>query len=62
LIIHGDADAIVPLQQSKTMDEALSKANVQHKLDVIPGGGHDDTTFKPGLTRALQWFKDKLLK
>jgi acetyl esterase/lipase len=62
LIIHGDSDKIVPLQQAQAMDQALAKAGVKHKLEVIPGGGHDDNTFGPGLTKALQWFKDKLLK
>jgi len=62
LIVHGDDDKVVPLQQSQAMDQALAKAGVIHKLEVIPGGGHDDKTFSPGLTKALQWFKDKLLK
>lgn len=62
LIVHGDADAVVPLQQGQIMDQALAKAGVDHKLDVIPGGGHDDKTFGPGLTKALEWFKQKLLK
>jgi acetyl esterase/lipase len=62
LIIHGDSDKIVPLQQARAMDHALAKAGVEHKLEVIPGGGHDDTTFGPGLMKALQWFKIKLLK
>jgi acetyl esterase/lipase len=62
LIIHGDSDKIVPLQQAQAMDRALAKAGVEHKLEVIPGGGHDDTTFGPGLMKALQWFRAKLLK
>ncbi|MBS1725644.1 MAG: alpha/beta hydrolase [Armatimonadetes bacterium] len=62
LIVHGDDDKIVPLQQAKTMDAALAKAGVDHKLEVIPGGGHDDKTFGPGLLKALEWFKEKLLK
>jgi acetyl esterase/lipase len=62
LIVHGDEDKIVPLQQAKTMDQALAKAGVQHKLEVISGGGHDDKTFGPGVMKALQWFEDKLLK
>jgi acetyl esterase/lipase len=62
LIVHGDGDKIVPFQQAQTMDQALTKAGVEHELEVIPGGGHDDKTFGPGLTKALQWFKDKLLK
>jgi acetyl esterase/lipase len=62
LIVHGDSDKIVPLQQAQAMDRALARLGVEHKLVVIPGGGHDDKTFGPGLIEALQWFKDKLLK
>lgn len=62
LIVHGDSDKVVPLQQSRGMDQALAKAGVEHKLVVIPGGGHDDKTFEPGLTNALEWFKATLLK
>ena len=62
LIVHGDDDKVVPLQQAKAMDDALAKAGVVHKLEVVPGGGHDDKTFRPGVTQAVQWFKDKLLK
>jgi acetyl esterase/lipase len=62
LIVHGDGDKTVPLQQARTMDQALTRAGVEHKLDVIPGGGHDDRTFGPGLTKALEWFKQRLLK
>jgi acetyl esterase/lipase len=62
LIVHGDADKIVPLQQAQSMDQALTKAGVEHELAVIPGGGHDDKTFRPGVLKSVQWFKDKLLK
>ena len=62
LIVHGDDDKIVPLQQSQAMDGALAKADVVHKLDVVPGGGHDEKTFVPGIEKAVEWFKDKLLK
>jgi acetyl esterase/lipase len=62
LIVHGDADKVVPLQQGQVMDQALTKAGVEHKLEVVPGGGHDMNTFVPGVNKAVQWFKDKLLK
>ena len=62
LIIHGDEDKVVPLQQAQTMDLALAHAGIDHRLDAIPGGGHDEKTFVPGLMRAVQWFKDKLMK
>src|SRR5215813_8875751 len=62
LIIHGDSDRVVPFQQAQTMDHALAKAGVEHKLEVIRGGGHDDKTFEPGMMKALQWFRARLLK
>lgn len=62
VIIHGEVDKLVPLQQAVIMDQALNKAGVEHKLEVIPGGGHDEKTFVPGLMKALQWFRDHLLK
>lgn len=62
LIIHGDSDKVVPLQQAQAMDQALAKAGVEHKLEVVSGGDHDGKTFGTGVTKALQWFKDKLLK
>lgn len=62
LIVHGDDDKIVPLQQAKAMDSALTKADVDHKLEIIKGGGHDEKTFVPGVMHSIQWFKQKLLK
>ena len=62
LIVHGDEDKIVPLQQAQALDQALTKAGVDHQLAVVPAGGHDDKTFRPGVMKAVQWFKDKLLK
>ena len=46
LIVHGDADEIVPVQQSKRMDEALRAVHVPSELLLIPGGGHGDFFFK----------------
>jgi dipeptidyl aminopeptidase/acylaminoacyl peptidase len=40
LFIHGDADEVVPLEQSEVMIEALRAADVPAELLVIPGGGH----------------------
>src|SRR5262249_42005978 len=40
LLLHGDADDIVPLQQSVALEEALRKANVSVKLVRVAGGAH----------------------
>jgi acetyl esterase/lipase len=62
LIVHGDGDKIVPFQQAQVMERALTKAGVEHELEVVPAGGHDEKTFRPGVMKAIQWFKAKLLE
>jgi dipeptidyl aminopeptidase/acylaminoacyl peptidase len=42
LIIHGDADPLVPHCQSILLHEALSKHGVENELIIVPGGGHGD--------------------
>lgn len=40
LLIHGDADALVPYAQSAAMEAALRKAGVSTRLITVPGGVH----------------------
>lgn len=40
LLLHGDADEVVPYDQSVAMEKALRAANVPVKLIRIPGGKH----------------------
>ena len=40
LIIHGTADDIVPLDQSRRLRDALAKAGVEVKLVELEGEGH----------------------
>lgn len=40
LLIHGDADALVPLRQSTAMEALLGKSGVPVRLVVVPGGVH----------------------
>jgi acetyl esterase/lipase len=40
LMVHGDADRLVPLAQSQVFAEALTKAGVPNQLLVIHNGGH----------------------
>ena len=40
LLIHGDADTLVPLRQSTAMEALLGKSGVPVKLVVVPGGVH----------------------
>jgi len=40
LLIHGDADILVPLRQSTAMEALLGKSGVPVRLVVVPGGVH----------------------
>ncbi|HEU4778378.1 MAG TPA: alpha/beta hydrolase [Steroidobacteraceae bacterium] len=40
LLIHGDADKLIPYQQSVAMEGALRAAKVPSRLITIPGGEH----------------------
>jgi dipeptidyl aminopeptidase/acylaminoacyl peptidase len=43
LIIHGDADRLVPLAHGQRMYDALHAAGVESEMVVIPGGDHGFT-------------------
>lgn len=54
LLVHGDADAIVPLEASRTMMEYASRAD----LAVIPGAGHEFEGQLPEAVEAARaWVK-----
>jgi len=40
LLIHGDEDGIVPVEQSRIMDKALTKAGKPHEYVELKGVGH----------------------
>ncbi len=41
LIVHGDADAIVPIQQSRSFSAALQKEGVSQIFIPLPAEGHE---------------------
>jgi acetyl esterase/lipase len=45
LIMHGDQDKVVPVEQSKALAEKLEKAGVEVKFQVIEGSGHGGPEF-----------------
>ncbi|MBL8176570.1 MAG: alpha/beta hydrolase [Bryobacterales bacterium] len=53
LLLHGDADAVVPYGQSETMEAALRRAGVEVKLVRVPGGGHGSSF--PGAKEKVDW-------
>jgi acetyl esterase/lipase len=63
LIVHGDQDRTVPLDQSRRMDAALRAAGVETELIVIPGSGHGGPAFSaPEMTEKAAAFFDRHLK
>lgn len=61
LIIHGDADKLVPIQQAKTMEEKLKEAGVPVKLIVKPGADHGWSNWLNDVAIMGDWF-DTYLK
>jgi acetyl esterase/lipase len=62
LIVHGDADPLVPLQQSESIVEKLKAAGVEAKLVVKPGAGHGWPTLLQDMAAFADWFDDHLKK
>jgi len=60
LIMHGDADPIVPLDQSQRFYDALKKAGVDATLHVVKGAGHGFGG--PEIEAVTAAFFDKHLK
>jgi dipeptidyl aminopeptidase/acylaminoacyl peptidase len=53
LIVHGDADAVVPVAQAYRLAAA---AGERAKLWIMPGRGHSDTHLEPGYPETLVSF------
>ena len=61
LIIHGDADTLVPIQQAEVMVAKLKEAGVPCELVVNKGGGHGWKGLDKDIPKLADWF-DKYLK
>jgi acetyl esterase/lipase len=60
LLIHGDRDLLVPLQQSRRMVARLEKAGVEAKLVVKEGGAHGWRGMDTELDAVAEWFVQHL--
>ena len=61
LIIHGDKDPLVPLQQAERMIDKLKQAGVETNLVIKKGAGHGWFGLTKDETQIVDWF-DKYLK
>ena len=55
LIMHGEEDKLVPMNQSELLDAALRKAGVESTLVRVPKNGHGG----PGFTTPENWMRIK---
>ncbi len=63
LIIHGDQDTAVPLEQSQLLYAALVKAHVSAHLHIIHGAGHTGPAFiAPDINAMVDEFFNQTLK
>jgi acetyl esterase/lipase len=62
LIIHGDKDQLVPLQQSESLVAKFKEVGVPAKLIVKPGAGHGWLTMLEDLKPMADWFDKYLAK
>lgn len=60
LLVHGDKDWLVPIQQSEIMIEKLKAAGVEAKLVVKAGGDHGWPDMNPELAQIADWFDGHL--
>ncbi len=55
LLIHGDKDMLVPIQQSQWFKSKLDGLGVKNDLIVVPGEGHGWKDMVPQLNQILDW-------
>jgi acetyl esterase/lipase len=62
LIIHGDADNLVPIQQAQIFIAKLKEAGVPAELVVKPGAGHGWKGLDQDMKTLADWFDKYLIK
>ncbi|MBI5691514.1 MAG: alpha/beta hydrolase [Verrucomicrobia bacterium] len=60
LIIHGDADKLVPIQQAESFVKRATEAGAKAKLIVKPGAAHGWKDREPDLAAMADWFDEHL--
>ena len=60
LIVHGDADTLVPLDQSQRFAAEASKQGAVVQLEVRPGKGHGWPTMILDILKFADWFDQHL--
>ena len=61
LIIHGDADPLVPYEQSERFDAKLAENGVPHRLVTRKNAGHVWLDMAKDFAVVADWFDKYLL-
>ena len=62
LLIHGDKDDVVPVEQSEILRASLEKAAIPEKLIVVEGAGHSESFIPNYVPEILSWFETHLVR
>jgi len=60
LLIHGDADPVVPIEHSRKLVKAITEAGGKSELIVKKGGGHPWLTLNQEVQVLAEWFDRQL--
>lgn len=62
VLFHGDKDTVVPISQSKILEEALNSKGVQNLVEYVSGQGHgfSEATYKNLILKAEAFLQSKL--
>jgi dipeptidyl aminopeptidase/acylaminoacyl peptidase len=61
MILQGDKDPLVPLQQAETFLKKLDEAKVPNKLILKPGASHGWANIDKDMVDVTDWFDQYLL-
>jgi dipeptidyl aminopeptidase/acylaminoacyl peptidase len=64
LLLHGDADAVVPVNEAYAVEEVLKRVGAKYELKVYPGQGHSfrGMAQMDALTRTMRFLNKNLRK
>jgi dipeptidyl aminopeptidase/acylaminoacyl peptidase len=62
LIIHGDADKLVPIQQAEIFKKKMEEVNGTAEIVVRPGAGHGWADLDKDWSLVADWFDKHLVK
>jgi carboxymethylenebutenolidase len=63
LILHGDADQTIPVEEAYQLQKLLEKKGIPYEIKIYPGVGHgfeDETVWRDAGLRSLQFLQKYL--